>query len=135
MDDLDDVVEPAPACLQAELHVPEHLPRLLGDVALADELPLGVERHDPGHEQQAARLDGVGVVAERLGHPLDAELLAMVTHPEKCAFSASKPPWKTSVAKNPSQWSIWSRSQSKVVHHSTKLWSPSVTGVTRIVAQ
>ena len=78
--DLDHVVEAAARGLQAELHVPEDLPRLLGDVALADELPVGVERHDPGDEEQPARLDGVGVVAERLGHPLDAELLAMVAH-------------------------------------------------------
>src|SRR4029077_14209251 len=69
-----------------------------------------------------------------LGHPFDAELLAVVAH-AKCAFSASKPPWKTSFAKNPSQWPTWSRSQSKVVHHSTKLSSPSVTGVTRIGAR
>ena len=126
---------PQPAAFRHELHVPEHLPRLLGDVALADELPLGVERHDPGDEQQAARLDRVGVVAERLGHPLHTEFLAVMAHPAKCAFSASKPPWKISFAKKPSQWPIWSRSQSKVVHHSTKLTFPSVTGVTRIVAQ
>jgi hypothetical protein len=59
---------------------PAHLPRLLGDVAVSDQLALGVDRHDPRDEQQAARLDRIGVVAHRLGQPLDPILLAMVRH-------------------------------------------------------
>jgi hypothetical protein len=99
--DLDDVLEPAAGRLQHQPHVPEDLPRLPGRI-LADKLPLLVEGHDAGEEDQSARLNGVGVVADRLGHPLDAELFAMVAH-EKCPFSASKPPWKTSFANKPSQ--------------------------------
>ena len=54
--------------------------------------------------------------------------------PEKWPFSASSPPWKTWLAKNPTQCSCLSRSQSNVVHHSTNDTLPSVTGVTRMVA-
>ena len=78
--DLDDVVEAAAGGLEHELHVPEDLARLLDDVALADELPLGVDRDDPGDEQQPAGRDRVGVVADRLGQSLDAVLLAVVAH-------------------------------------------------------
>src|SRR6187551_472211 len=52
----------------------------------------------------------------------------------KWALSASRPPWKTWLAKNPTQCSCLSRSQSNVVHHSTKAVPPSVTGDTLIVA-
>ena len=55
VDDLDHVVEATSGRPQAELHVPEHLARLLRHVALPDEFPVGVERDDPGDEQQPAR--------------------------------------------------------------------------------
>src|SRR5581483_3650572 len=116
-------------------HVLDHLPRLRDDVA-ADHAPVRVDRHDAGYEQQVARPHRVRVVRDRLRLPRDPVLLAAAHQLcfAKCALSASRPPWKTSTAKKRSQRPIWSRSQSNVVHHSTKLRWPSVTGVTRIVA-
>ena len=70
--------KPHPAARRQELHVPEHLARLLRHVALPHEFPVGVERDDPGDEQQPAGLDRVGVVADRFGQALDAKLLAML---------------------------------------------------------
>ena len=50
-----------------------------------------------------ARPDGVRVVRERLRQAFDAVFLARGHVAAKCAFRASKPPWKTSVAKKFSQ--------------------------------
>ena len=79
-DDLEDVGEAAAGGLQAQLHVAKDLARLLDDVALADELPLGVDRDDPGDEQQPAGADRIGVVADRLGQPFDSQFLPVMAH-------------------------------------------------------
>ena len=132
---LDDVRERAAAGREHGAHVLEHAARLRDDVVAADELAPLVDGDDAGDEQEAARLDGVREVRDRLGLAGDPELPARRHAQAKCALSASKPPWNTCEAKKSVQCPCWSRSQSNVVHHSTKLPPPSVTGVTRSVAQ
>ena len=132
---LDDVGERAAAGGEHGAHVLEHAARLGDDVVTADELALLVDGDDAGDEEEAARLDGVREVRDRLGLAGDPQLTTGSTHQAKCALSASKPPWNTCVAKKSVQCPCWSRSQSNVVHHSTKLPPPSVSGVTRSVAQ
>src|SRR5690349_820010 len=73
---LDDVAEPCARRRQHRADVREDLPRLRDDVAL-DEPALAVDRHAAGHEQQAACTHGVGVVADRLNQPGDADLDAL----------------------------------------------------------
>ena len=80
----------APAAARHEPDVLEHLPRLRDHVALADELPVCIERHAAGDEEQVAGPHSVGVVGERLGQALDPVLLP-VGHFETYAFSASRP--------------------------------------------
>ena len=73
-------------------------------------------------------LIGVAGAPRRHGAPCPGR------QPPNRAFSASRPPLNTMPAKVWVQSSIFSGSQSKVVHHSTKARLPSVTGVTRKVA-
>ena len=77
---LDDVSKTAAGGPEHKLHVPKHLAGLLDDIAFADQLPLDVDRHDPGEKEQPAGPDGVGVVADRLGEPFDTEFLTVMGH-------------------------------------------------------
>ncbi len=136
---LDDVLERAAGRREHDAHDLEHPPRLCDDVVTADQRSPRVDRHDAADEQEATGLDGVRVVRDRLGQTRDAVLATSRGHPcgghpcPKWRLIASKPGWKTTPAKNPVQWACSSRLQSKTVHHSTKLASPSVMGVTRMV--
>ena len=88
--------------------------------------------HDDGTGGHClARTEWLGrddaVLATSRGHPCSSHSCP------KWRLIASKPGWKTTSAKNPVHWACSSRLQSKTVHHSTKLASPSVMGVTRMV--
>ena len=74
--DLHDVLEAAAARLEHGAHVLEHLPRLRDDVVAADEPPVAVDGDDPGDVQEASGEHGVREVRDRLGEPVDADLLA-----------------------------------------------------------
>ena len=71
---LDDVRERAPAGGEHGAHVLEHAARLRHDVVAADELAPLVDGDDARDEQEAARLDRVREVRDRLGLAGDAEL-------------------------------------------------------------
>ena len=121
-----------PPAAEHGAHVLEDAPGLRHDVVAADELASLVDGDDAGDEEEPARFDRVREVRDRLRLPCYSKLTA---HYAKWALRASKPPWKIWLAKKSVQCPCWSRSQSKVVNHSTKLPPPSVTGVTRSVAQ
>ena len=76
---LDDVGERAAAGGEHGAHVLEHAPRLGDDVVTADELALLVHGDDAADEEEAARLDGVREMRDRLGLAGDAVLATGVT--------------------------------------------------------
>ena len=73
--DLHDVLEAAPARGEHGAHVVEHLPRLRDDVVATHEPAGAVDGHDPRDVQEPAGTHGVGEVRDRLGEPVDADLL------------------------------------------------------------
>src|SRR5581483_11680137 len=56
------------------------------------------------------------------------------SQPPNTRFSASNPPWNTPPPILPTSSFSRSGAQSNSADHSTKVWSPSVTGVSRSVA-
>ena len=80
--------KPAPAASSIAADVREHLPRLGTTSSGADEPPVAVDRDAPRDEQQVARPDGVGVVADRLGELGNADLLASA-HPAPARIALS----------------------------------------------
>ena len=74
--DLDDIGEARTRGGEDRLEVREDLARLRDDVVAADEAPVAVDRDASRDEEEVARTDGVGVVADRLGELGNADLLA-----------------------------------------------------------
>src|SRR5438067_6893088 len=74
---LDDVAEAGARRRQHLADVAEHLTRLGDGVVTADQASVRVDRHTARDEEQVARADGIGVVADRLRLPVDAILLTL----------------------------------------------------------
>ena len=89
-------------------------------------------RDDGGHG--TGEVLHCGVVGGRPGSARRCRTVDNLDQPPKRSFSASSPLLKTIPVKVCTQSSILSGSQSNVVHHSTKVRSPSVNGMTRKVA-
>ena len=67
---------PQPPACEDRPHVLEHLASLGDDVVASDQPPVAVDRDDPGDVEEATGAHRVGVVRDRLGEPIDADLLA-----------------------------------------------------------
>ena len=75
--DLEDVGEAPALGLEGSLQVAEHLPGLSDDIALTDYALLCVHRHHSGDEQQIAKPNRVGVMADRLAQIWQTNLFSL----------------------------------------------------------
>ncbi len=87
---LDDVLEATASRFEHDAHVLEHLSRLRDDVVASDEPAVAVDRDDPGDVQEASRTDTVREVRDRLGEPVDADLLASHAAPSRSSLSLTR---------------------------------------------